>query len=216
MNRFMKQFRNGLAGMFILAVILQTGCIQDEGRGGDISIISDPTGSEIWLNGEPAGETPAKFKQLAPRAYTVELRMEGYDRTYKSISLLEGQEVDLNLSLMQVAGLLLVKTDPPGSEVVINSEVMGTTPALITELPLGEYEVTIRSPGLPVQKVWVELPDRKPVQLEVRHAPRVAVNSYPPGAEILVDGELKGMAPLVLEKYSNGRTYVDGPDRSVR
>jgi len=156
------------------------------------------------LNGTPAGNTPEKFSGLAPGAYTLELRKEGYGRTYQTIALLEGQEVDLEIPMMQVAGLLLVKSEPPGSEVVINSEVMGATPALITELPLGEYEVTIRSPGLPVRKEPVALLDRKPVKLEIRHAPRVAVNSYPPGAEILVDGELKGLAPLVLEDLPRG------------
>jgi hypothetical protein len=204
MKQVIKWVKNGWAGIFAVLIVLQFGCIQDEGRGGEVSITSEPTGAGILLNGEPAGETPSKFSRLAPGAYTVELRMDGYGRTYKTINLLEGQEIELDMPMLQVAGLLLVKSDPPGSEVVINSEVMGTTPALITELPLGAYAVTVRSPGLPDQKVQVELPDRKPVQLMVRHAPRIAVNSYPPGAEILVDGEMKGVAPLVLENIPMG------------
>ncbi len=204
MNRFIKQFQNGIVGILTVLVILLTGCIEEEGRGGGASITSDPVGAEILLNGSPAGKTPAKFSKLTPGAYTVELRKEGYGRTYEKIALLEGQEVNLEIPLVQVAGLLLVKSDPAGSDVVINSELMGTTPALVTELPLGTYEVTIRSAGLPERKIPVELLDRKPVQLEVRHAPRVAVNSYPPGAEILVDGEMKGLAPLVLEDIPMG------------
>ena len=204
MNQVMKQIKNGLAGLVSVLILLLTGCLEEEGRGGDVSIISDPVGAEILLNGASVGKTPTKFSKLTPGAYTVELRLEGYGRTYEKIALLEGQEVDLEIPMMQIAGLLLVKSDPPGSEVVINSEVMGTTPALITELPLGSYEVTIRSPSLLERKFDVELPDRKPVKLEVRHAPRIAVNSYPPGAEILVDGEMKGLAPLVLENIPMG------------
>lgn len=196
--------------LFMAAVsLLFAGCrVEQAGPGGKISVSSDPTDAEILLNGTPVGQTPANLSGLAPGEYTLELRKAGYERAYRTVALLEGREVDIEIPLFQVAGLLLVTSDPAGSEVVIENEVRGTTPALITELPLGSYEVEIRATGLPSRKVPVELVDRKPVKLEVRHAPRVAVNSYPPGAEILVDGELKGIAPLVLEDIPMGTHQI--------
>ncbi len=185
-------------------VLLLAGCIPEpEGRA-QISIGSYPENAEILLNGNPVGKTPSKISGLAPGEYIIELRMEKFERAYKTIALLDGHEIDIKLELMPVAGLLLVTSNPAGSEVVIDSEVKGTTPALITELPLGTYDVVVRAVGLPLRKSVVELADRKPVLLEVMHGPRVAVNSYPPGAEILVDGELKGLAPLVLENIPMG------------
>ncbi|WP_168442655.1 PEGA domain-containing protein [Pontiella desulfatans] len=198
----MNLLRNGLFAA--LAALLLAGCDLGAGKGGEIHVGSAPEGAEIYLNGTKAGETPKRIVHLAPGAYTVELRKQGYERAYQTIALLEGREVDMDLELKQIVGLLLVTSDPAGSEVVIDHEVKGTTPALITELPLGEYPVVVRTAGLPERKATVVLADRKPVKLEVKHAPRVAVNSYPPGAEILVDGELKGIAPLVLEDVPTG------------
>jgi hypothetical protein len=200
----MTLIQNGVLAMAAALALLLSGCIPESLTGGQISIGSEPSDAEILLNGTPVDKTPQKISGLAPGEYTVELRKDGYERAYKTIALLEGQEIEMDLELSQIAGLLLVTSDPSGSEVVIDSEVKGTTPALITELPLGEYEVKIRAAGLPDRITKVELLDRKPVKLEVRHAPRVAVNSYPPGAEILVDGELKGLAPLVLEDIPMG------------
>lgn len=181
------------------------GCKPDGVAGsGKIEVYSSPDNAGVLLNGRYIGETPATISKLAAGEYTIELRKEGFDRAYETIALLEGREVELNLDLMPITGLLLVTSDPAGSEVVVESQVMGNTPALITQLPLGSYDMVVRSAGLPEQKVAVELTDRVPVKVEVRHEPRVAVNSYPPGAEIVVDGELKGIAPLVLEDIPMG------------
>ena len=189
---------------FASVALLVSGC-REEGTGsGKIGVKSSPEKAGVLLNGQYAGETPVVIPKLAPGEYAVELRKEGFDRAYETVALLEGREVDLDLELSRVTGLLLVTSDPSGSEVVIEGEVMGTTPALITQLPLGSYDMVVRSAGLPERRTSVELPDRKPVKVEIRHEPRVAVNSYPPGAEILVDGELKGIAPLVLEDIPMG------------
>ena len=204
MNLPMQWLRKGSVAALAALSLIFSGCDLEEGKGGRVSIGSDPEKAEILLNGVPAGTTPAKFPGLAPGEYTVELRKAGYERAYKTIALLEGREVDIEIQMMPIAGLLLVTSNPAGSEVVVDHEVKGTTPALITERPLGEYTGEIRAAGLPSRKLSVELVDRKPVMLDVMHAPRVAVNSYPPGAEILLDGELKGLAPLVLEDIPLG------------
>ncbi len=138
----------------------------------------------------------------------VELRKQGYDRAYGKVGVLEGQEVDLDLLLEKTTGLLLIDSVPAGSEILIEGEVKGTTPALVTDLPLGEYQVEIRAAGLSPRMVNVALADRKPVRAHVTHAPRVAVNSYPPGAEIIVDGELAGTAPLVLSDLPEGSRQI--------
>ncbi|MEI6891207.1 MAG: PEGA domain-containing protein [Pontiella sp.] len=172
---------------------------------GEISVTSDPKNADIYLNSVlVVGQSPKVFKHLPPGEYTVELRKEGYARSYQTVALLEGRKASIEMQLNRTTGLLLVKSDPVGSEVVINSEVLGTTPLLITKLPLGTYDVTIRAVGQPELNRHVVLANRKPVELTVQHPPRVAVNSYPPGAEILVDGEFKGLAPLVLDDIAMG------------
>lgn len=171
---------------------------------GRIAVASVPAGAQILLNGIVSGETPQTISGLVSGEYRIELRKEGYERAYKTVALLEGQEVKARIPLEKTMGLLLVDSTPGGANVIIQGEVVGTTPVLITDLPLGNYKVEIRAAGLPSRLVNVALPDRKPVRAHVRQAPRVAVNSYPPGAEILVDDELVGTAPMVLADIPEG------------
>ena len=201
------------AGKFIRLIPLVSalwlaGCDKGPSASGRISVASSPDQAEIFLNGTSAGHTPKEFSRLPSGEYTIELRKEGYVRNYQTVALLDGREVSVDAELFPVTGLLLVKSNPNGSEVIINSQSQGTTPALITNLPLGDHEVVIRAAGLPEIKKTVTLEDRKPVELNVRHPPRIAVNSYPPGAEILVDGELKGLAPMVLADIAMGEHKI--------
>ena len=193
------------AKLLLLAALLFSGAVSEAApKKGRIAIASDPAGAQVFLNGNPQGQTPLKISGLGPGEYLVELRKQGYDRAYEQVGVLEGQEVDVDLRLEKTTGLLLVDSNPVGSEIIIKGEVKGTTPALITDLPLGEYQLEIHAAGLPQRLVKVNLTDRKPVRAHVRHAPRVAVNSYPPGAEIIVDDELVGIAPLVLADLPEG------------
>ncbi len=197
------------AKLLLLAALLLAGAgVEAAPKKGRIAITSDPAGAEVFLNGNPQGQTPAKISGLGPGEYLVELRKQGYDRAYGKVGVLEGQEVDLDLLLEKTTGLLLIDSVPAGSEILIEGEVKGTTPALVTDLPLGEYQVEIRAAGLSPRMVNVALADRKPVRAHVTHAPRVAVNSYPPGAEIIVDGELAGTAPLVLSDLPEGSRQI--------
>jgi hypothetical protein len=207
----MKQsYRKGIAALFLhivpLVGLLLCSCDLEVSQsvGGRLYIESEPEGAEVSLNGTPQGETPTKITGLGAGEYVIELNKDGYDPLYKTVGLLDGQEVDIELEMTKTTGLLLVDSTPGGSEVIIKGEVKGTTPALVTDLPLGDYQIEIRTAGLPPRLVTVELVDRKPVREHVRHAPRVAVNSYPPGAEIVVDNELIGTAPLTLSEIPEG------------
>ncbi len=195
------------AGLFSFLIVGGTHLEAASGQG-SIAITSDPAGAQIFLNGIDKGKTPKTLSDLSSSEYRIELRKDGYDRAYRTVALLEGQKVEARLQLEKTTGLLLVSSTPGGANVVVQGEVVGTTPALITDLPLGDYQVEIQAVGLPPRLVNVELVDRKPVQAHVRQAPRVAVNSYPPGAEITVDNELVGTAPLVLADIPEGTHQI--------
>lgn len=207
-SRYAKRIAPAAKLLLFAALLLSGGTSEAASKKGCIAIASDPAGAQVFLNGNPLGKTPLKIPGLGPGEYLVELRRPGYDRAYEKIGVLEGQEVDVDLRLKKTTGLLLVDSNPGGSEITIEGEIKGTTPALVTDLPLGEYQVEIRAAGLPPRTVKVDLADRKPVRAHVTHAPRVAVNSYPPGAEIIVDDEIVGIAPIVLADLPAGSRQI--------
>jgi hypothetical protein len=209
----MKQSRKGTTIMLrtvvtYLAVLLLAGCDLMGSKQSSIVVESDPEGAQLFLNGILHGVTPFTVSGLAPGEYLVELRKHGFEEVYSEIALLEGQKLKLELQLKKALGLLLVGSNPGGSEVLVEGVHKGRTPVLVTDLPLGSYQVEIRASVLQPRIMNVEMIDRTPVQAVVRHAPRVAINSYPAGAEILIDDEPYGQAPLVLSDLPEGEHQV--------
>ena len=99
--------------LMILAGSLLSGCDLHVQSKGQISVKSDPERAEVLINGKSQGQAPITVKGLLGGDYLVELRKEGYSKLYKSISLLDGQQLELNLQMKPVSGLLLVESNPP-------------------------------------------------------------------------------------------------------
>ena len=141
MNR---SYKGGIAALYLIvlsAVTLMTsGC----GPGkGSLVISSDPIGAEVYVNGSPKGTAPLELSGLKPGQYVVELRKEGRDRTFKSVALLEKQNLAVDLKLKQTTGLMLVESAPQGVDVVVDGVSKGNTPLLLTDLSLAKRGIVL-------------------------------------------------------------------------
>jgi hypothetical protein len=105
-------------------------------------------------------------------------------------------------------GVLVVNTNPDGVTVSIDGKQRGSTP-LTLELPPGDHKLELVSGDqtrtIPVKittgghtSQFVELPKVAPVdgQLNVR--------TDPPGATVTVDGQRRGVSPLVIDGLTPG------------
>jgi hypothetical protein len=204
----------------LLAILCLSGCdFSIQKNKSSVAITSTPDRAQVFINGTPQGETPATVRGLAAGAYMVELRKEGYSRAYKSISLLDGQEMVLDLKLNEATGLLLVESNPSGAEILVDGISKGTTPALLTDLPLGSYPIEFRAASQLPRTITAELVSRIPVRIFaelISNTARLTVNSDPEGAEVRIDGNLMGVTPLVIEQVQAGESEVKGSKRGYR
>ncbi len=188
--------------------LLASGC----GPGkGSLSVSSEPSGAHVSINGSEQGTAPVKLPGLVPGEYVVELRKEGYDPAYKSVALLEKQDLAVDLTLRQTTGLLLVESFPEGVDVVIDGVSKGNTPLLISDLPLGSYKLEFRSPTHLPRTLSAELVDRKPVRVVadlVSNTAKLVVTSDPAGAEIRINGIAVGVTPATLEDVISGESDI--------
>ena len=178
---------------------------------GSLSVTSDPAGANVYVNGIEQGTAPVKLPGLVPGEYVVELSRKGYDRAYKSVALLEKQELAVDLQMRQTTGLLLVDSVPQGVDVVIGGISKGSTPLPITDLPLGSYTLEFQSPTHLPRTLSVELADRKPVHVVaelVSNTARLVVTSEPPGAEIRINGIAVGVTPATIEDVISGESDI--------
>ncbi|MEZ4325096.1 MAG: PEGA domain-containing protein [Polyangiales bacterium] len=107
-------------------------------------------------------------------------------------------------------GTLVVVTQPRGASVVLDGEALGEGPVTRDGVSPGEHilEVTMTGYQPITQPVTVEAGQRRAVNIvlqEVVLAPgSIIVRSSAPGAVVVIDGEERGAAPVVVESAAAG------------
>ena len=122
---------------------------------GDLSVASDPSAATITLEADGRevfrGSTPISL-QLEPATYILSASKSGYAQRRFEVKIARGQRISISkeqLQLRQLLGTAIISSEPasPGARVFIDGKDSGAVP-LITELPVGIYEVTIKGDQL--------------------------------------------------------------------
>ncbi len=111
-------------------------------------------------------------------------------------------------------GWLLFRTDPPGATVLLNGAERGVTPFSLSDVPFGQHVVQVSREGFVTATREVDVRPADPVvpvavSLQPLDEPAdtadvadsigsLLVESRPPGASVLVDGEVVGVTPVAV------------------
>ena len=191
-----------------------------------VSITSQPSGATVIVDGMDRGTTPVTLFDLAPGRHHLKYRLAGYverDRFFNTNDA-PGPYIEKNEVLEEEKGLLLLKTEPEGCDLQIDGVSVGRTPRLVTHLAAkGVYNVKFRKAGYQDQVINVKFEGRKPLVREekmVLASGTIDISSEPAGAEVTVNGIVKGVTPLRVEEVPRGRATVkfrlDGFAEEVR
>ncbi len=174
-------------------------------------------GAQIRVDGQLAGRVPARV-EVAPGRRLVEVEADGFLTSARWVELEAGGSETLDVRLeerLPDLGSILVVTDVSGAEVLVDGESRGHTPRVVEGLTPGEHRVEVVAPtGARVERtVEVRVDAREIVSVELAEQPppagSAAVVTTPPGATVLVDGEPRGVTPVVVEGLSPGAHIVD-------
>ena len=122
---------------------------------GDLSVASEPSAATITLeaNGREVyrGTSPISL-QLEPATYILSASKSGYAERRFEVTIARGDRTSIGkeqLQLRQLSGTAVISSKPasPGARVLIDGKDSGAVP-LITELPVGSYEITIKADKL--------------------------------------------------------------------
>ena len=210
----------------IAAVMLAASSLAADTVQTRVNITSQPSGATVIIDGMDRGTTPVTLFDLAPGRHHLKYRLAGYverDRFFNTQDA-QGTYLEKNEVLEEERGLLLLKTDPEGCDIQIDGVSVGRTPRLITHLPVkGTYNVRLRKTGYQDQTISVKFEGRKPLVREeklVLASGTIEIMSEPSGAEVTVNGIVKGVTPLRVTEVPRGRATVrfrlDGFAEEVR
>lgn len=111
-----------------------------------LTIRTQPAGAGVTLNGRFQGEAPVEIAVRSGERYRLQAFRAGYAPAETSVRLEAGSERTLTLRLARLTGTLVVKSQPPGAELIINGKAYGNANQTLN-LPTESQRVEIRLAG---------------------------------------------------------------------
>ena len=173
----------------------------------EVTVSSEPPGAELSEQGEPLGITPATVELLSGERVLL-VSMPGFASHREQLTVVAGQPQALGpVRLKPAAGVLQVRTEPPGASITVDGNFRGGSPATVEVSPDRPHRVVVSRAGYEPQARTVRLGRGQRQVLNVRLEPRlgkVRVTSRPSGASVRVNGNAAGRTPLDLDLPSTG------------
>jgi formylglycine-generating enzyme required for sulfatase activity len=191
-------------------------------RGG-LLIRTEPAGAEVSIGGVDPQGSPATFQDLRVGSHEITVRKAGFADVALKVTVAENQVTEVPLVVLKaLGGAVALTSNPSGLEFELVSTKLlaggaqdpvvrtGRTPADVSDLPLGAYQVSFRRPGWPVQTRPVDITSEQRAAVAAEFAPGVmVVESSPPGAEAFIAGKMVGRTPLRLPEVLPGASEVE-------
>jgi serine/threonine protein kinase len=116
---------------------------------GQLTVDSTPQGAQVQLDGksDPSWITPFSLTNVQPGQHSITVSKAGYSTDSRSVEVNSGSRASASVRLSQLMATLVVKSDPPGADIYVDSRNVGTkTPAQIS-VGKGQHVVLVRMSG---------------------------------------------------------------------
>ena len=169
----------------------------DPARGeSTLSVLSDPSGAEVYVDGVYQGRTPLRVTTDAG-VRTVTVTRDGYRTERRSVRLPRDGGERLTFDLRRVArdGTLDVTSRPSGAEVYVDGVYQGRTPAFDLRFAPGRYDVRLERGGYAASTRTVTIRGGERTDLDVtlrREDGSLDVRGEVPGSVVFLDGRRVG------------------------
>ena len=177
-----------------------------------VAITTEPVDAEVFVDRKLRGSSPVALTDLTPGKHLITVSETGYNTAYRTINVIEGARLAVDITLDRLLGLVFVQSAPTGADIVIDGAHRGRTPQLVTDLPLGDYRIELSAPGYQPATVPLYIRDRTPQGITTKlrlDAAALTIESDPPGASVSVNGIDQGQAPCRVDRVPEGTATID-------
>ena len=183
---------------------------------GNLRIVCSVPGAEVWIDGEMKGTVNSTIQGVPVGEHIVEVRARGYAAQPVNVTITNGAQSVARVDLTSqpekpVTARLRVVTPVPNAEVFIDGASAGPAPFDHNDLAPGKHFVIVRARGYAEWKREVELDPASPTTLsaELSASGTVKILSNVSGAMVMIDGQVVGKTPVVLDNISAGEHLVE-------
>jgi len=174
---------------------------------GIVMVRSDPGGATAFLDGVELGPTPAQNTSVGVGKHLIRVEKPLYHPYQEEITITPDGIVQIQAELKPRFGRLLIKSEPSGAVVQLNGQQKGKTPIDLPELASGDYTITVSKDLYHITEEKYTISDGSNNERMIVLHPafgQLSVEANPKGADVFVDGQFKGKAPVTLDELPSG------------
>ena len=168
---------------------------------GRLTLSSEPSHAQVFINGAPRGYTPFKC-ELEEGKYQLKLEKEGFAAIEDYVNVLRDQNVEKSITMSNLPGSIEVTTEPAGADISINNEPHGVSPLKLNSLAAGKYIVRAAKSTFDTASKEVVIVSGQKSSVEfimTKNTGGIDLVVNPPGTTIYLNGKIQG----VTEKGEN-------------
>ena len=149
---------------------------------GSLSIITEPSGANVYLDNIIKGQTPLELFDLPVRDYIIRLELKDYQIIERRVSVQYGENTTQKYDLEPLPGKLSLFTTPAIAKININGRnyTSGSNGIASIELPVGRYTLKVTKDGYePIRReVFIKPNDLGTLDINLKRLP-AGVSSNP-------------------------------------
>ncbi len=190
--------------------------------GGDVgwySVTSDPSGSDVYMDGSYWGETPVTIQvyTTGTPGHTFRVSHPGYNDWTQTFSTNPpaGQTVNVFASLtpVQSTGSIYVTSSPSGALATLDGTNQQSTPTAYPNVPTGYHTVQVSLAGYQPYTQRVQVTNGATSNVNAYLTPyqysgSLRATSSPSGADLSIDGTYRGDTPVTIGNLATGSHQV--------
>jgi len=176
---------------------------------GNLKIISEPAGAEIFLDHQSKGQSPAQLFDLPVGSYYLKLVKPGFVDFTQMVSLREKESRLVSAKLTPLA-FLSVFTNPAGCKIWADDSLAGLSPVRALAVAPGYHRIKADKEGfVELEQIYlIAAGESDTLHLELQPAATLVVRSDPDEAEVWVNTLLRGRTPVTIGNLPPGPTLL--------
>jgi hypothetical protein len=162
----------------------------------------------LLVDGKVVARVPAEVAiEPGEHAVIVEPDSQAHQAFRQTIMVANKGVARVNPSYAAMVGGLQIDSTPAGATVLLDGRVIGKTPLLRKDLPVGIFSMEVRKKGFNPfgRRVVIAMDDLERVRATtLSRRGQLKVATVEPGASIVVGGIIMGSTPLLIDDLSQG------------